>query len=114
LDYLRESVPSISNLLRPKLTCRFTEWIITATSSPFDESPDVLVEDILNQLRTQADYGVSSSQPSCAAGLKPIIVDYCVGSYERRRKSDETVSIGQAFSHYINRIVSHSSDRFTQ
>ncbi|KAF4998967.1 hypothetical protein FGRMN_2766 [Fusarium graminum] len=79
------------------------KWIITATSSPFDESPDVLVVEILNQLAQQAEYGGSKSLPSFANDLVPVIVNHCISSYERRKR-DDTPSIGQTFSHYINGI----------
>ncbi|KAF5671259.1 ankyrin unc44 [Fusarium heterosporum] len=86
------------------------EWIITATSSSFDGTPDSLVGDILNHLAKKAEYGGVESQPMSAEDLVPVIVDYCIGSYERRQKS-EGISIGQTFSHFINKIVSHHFDR---
>ncbi|KAF9768912.1 hypothetical protein IL306_013735, partial [Fusarium sp. DS 682] len=45
------------------------DWIITATSSPFDNSPDTLVEEILTQLSKQAEYGGSRAQPVSADEL---------------------------------------------
>ncbi|KAG5752874.1 hypothetical protein H9Q70_004509 [Fusarium xylarioides] len=79
-------------------------WIITATSSPFKSSPDTLVDEILNLLSKQTEYGGSRAQPANAAELVPVIIDHCVGSYERRPIENKRISIGQTFSHYINRI----------
>ncbi|KAG5811660.1 hypothetical protein H9Q74_004545 [Fusarium xylarioides] len=81
-----------------------TDWVITATSSPLGGSPDMLVEEILNSLRKQGEYGGSGPQPVSAAELVPAIIDHCIGSYERRPNDGERLSIGQTFSHYINRI----------
>ncbi|KAG5780783.1 hypothetical protein H9Q73_005547 [Fusarium xylarioides] len=81
-----------------------TDWIITATSSPFKSSPDTLVDEILNLLSKQTEYGGSRAQPANAAELVPVIIDHCVGSYERRPIENKRISIGQTFSHYINRI----------
>ncbi|KAF5565383.1 het-6-heterokaryon incompatibility [Fusarium napiforme] len=81
-----------------------TDWVITATSSPLDGSPDILVEEILNSLSKQGEYGGSGAQPVSAAELVPAIIDHCIGSYERRPSDGEHLSIGQNFSHYINRI----------
>ncbi|EWY84207.1 hypothetical protein FOYG_13970 [Fusarium oxysporum NRRL 32931] len=80
------------------------DWIITATSSPFDNSPDALVEDILNQLSKQAEYGGSHALPVSATELVPIIIDHCIGSYEKKPNESNRISIGQTFSHYINSI----------
>ncbi|KAF5570167.1 ankyrin [Fusarium phyllophilum] len=80
------------------------DWIITATSSPFTSSPDTLVDEILNQLSKQAEYGGSRAQSVSAAELIPVIIDHCIGSYERRPPDSGHISIGQTFSHYINRI----------
>jgi tRNA G10 N-methylase Trm11 len=88
-----------------KLTHRFEDWIITATSSPFENSPDALVEDILNQLSKQAEYGGSHALPVSATELVPVIIDHCIGSYEKKPNESNRISIGQTFSHYINSIV---------
>ncbi|KAF5720983.1 ankyrin [Fusarium mundagurra] len=80
------------------------DWIITTTSSPFTNSPDTLVDEILNQLSKQAEYGGSRAQPMSAAELVPVIIDHCIGSYERRPLDSGHISIGQTFSHYINKI----------
>ncbi|KAF5581079.1 ankyrin unc44 [Fusarium pseudoanthophilum] len=87
-------------------------WIITSTSSPFDSSPDVLVDDILSVLSKQAEYGGSRAQPIFAADLVHVIVDHCIGSYERRPDDSRRISIGQTFSHYINRIGRKETNLF--
>ncbi|KAF5985664.1 1-alkyl-2-acetylglycerophosphocholine esterase [Fusarium coicis] len=80
------------------------DWIITATSSPFTSSPDTLVKEVLNQLSKQAEYGGSRAQPVSASELVPVIIDHCIGLYEKRPQDAGRISIGQTFSHYINRI----------
>ncbi|KAF5692443.1 hypothetical protein FDENT_2965 [Fusarium denticulatum] len=87
-------------------------WIITSTSSPLDDSPDALVDDILNLLSNQAEYGGSRAQPVSAAELVPVIVDHCIGSYDRRPNYAGRISIGQTFSHYINRIGRDETNLF--
>ncbi|CZR43998.1 uncharacterized protein FPRO_13806 [Fusarium proliferatum ET1] len=81
-----------------------TDWVITATSSPLSGNPDILVEEILNSLSKQGEYGGSGAQPVSAAELVPAIIDHCIGSYERRPNDSERIYIRQTFSHYINRI----------
>ncbi|CCT75124.1 related to ankyrin [Fusarium fujikuroi IMI 58289] len=81
-----------------------TNCVITATSSPLGGSPDLLVEEILNSLSKQGEYGGSGAQPATASELVPAIIDHCIGSYERRSNDGERISVGQTLSHYINRI----------
>ncbi|KAI1066726.1 hypothetical protein LB506_012110 [Fusarium annulatum] len=81
-----------------------TDWIITATSLPFTSSPDTLVEEILNQLDKQAEYGSSRAQSESTSDLVPVIIDHCIGLYEKRPNDAGRISIGQTFSHYINGI----------
>ncbi|KAK2675010.1 Ankyrin repeat [Fusarium oxysporum f. sp. vasinfectum] len=88
------------------------DWIITATSSPFTNSPDTLVEEVLNQLSKQAEYGGSRAQPVLASELVPVIIDHCIGLYEKRPNDAGRISIGQTFSHYINRIGRNETTLF--
>ncbi|TVY68341.1 Ankyrin-3 [Fusarium oxysporum f. sp. cubense] len=88
------------------------DWIITATSSPFTNSPDTLVEEVLNQLSKQAEYGGSRAQPVLASELAPVIIDHCIGLYEKRPNDAGRISIGQTFSHYINRIGRNETTLF--
>ncbi|KAF4943187.1 hypothetical protein FGADI_13572 [Fusarium gaditjirri] len=111
--YLKETEDASSNFRRNQWTVvRVNQlwiwtiakkWVITATSSPFDNRPDALVDEILNLLSRQADSGGGRAQPVSADQLVPVIIDYCVGSYERSPK-DNKISIGQTFSRYINSI----------
>ncbi|KAF5697891.1 ankyrin protein [Fusarium globosum] len=87
-------------------------WIITSTSSLLDNSSDVLVDDILNLLSKKAEYGGSRAQPVSATQLVPFIIDYCIGSYDRRPNNTGRISIGQTFSHYINRIGRNETNLF--
>ncbi|KAF4499446.1 het-6-heterokaryon incompatibility [Fusarium agapanthi] len=80
-------------------------WTVsTTTSSPLGGSPDSLVEEILNSLSKQGEYGGSGAQPVSASELLPAIIDHCIGSYERRPSDGKRIFIGQTLSHYINRI----------
>ncbi|KAM5363840.1 hypothetical protein ACJZ2D_011816 [Fusarium nematophilum] len=80
------------------------KWLITATSCSFDDNHDTLVEEILAQLSKQAEYGGSASQPGSVADMSRLIVDYCVGAYERRPTPEGQVSSRQVFSNYMNQI----------
>ncbi|KAM0221246.1 hypothetical protein ACHAQD_005600 [Fusarium lateritium] len=80
------------------------KWIITASSCSLDDSQETLVEGILRQLKKQVEYGGSDSQPGTTEAMKELIVEYCVASYERKPIQEPKMSIGQIFSHYMNRI----------
>lgn len=86
---------------------------------------DVLVQGILDRLSKQADYGGLKSQPKSADDMSKLIVEYCIGSYERSPESEEQrasthsdslnnhkkqrLSISQIYSNYLNRIVPNIS-----
>ncbi|KAI9896675.1 hypothetical protein N3K66_008847 [Trichothecium roseum] len=82
------------------------KWLLTASSYPVDGSKEGLLQDILEELRSQGDYGGSQSLPKTAPDMSDYIVEYCVASYERKRKAEKTDdrSIRQLFSHSINLI----------
>ncbi|KAF5630081.1 het-6-heterokaryon incompatibility [Fusarium sp. NRRL 52700] len=82
----------------PELTQSLQDWAITATSSPLGGSPDILVEEILNSLSKQGEYCGSGAQPVSAAELVPVIIDRCIGSYERRPNGGERLFIGRELS----------------
>lgn len=88
------------------LTCDLVEWILSASSCSLDDNHDNLVEGVLDQLNNQAEYGGNRSQPESADAMAKIIVDYCVGSYDRKPKSKTRMSISQIFSNYMNSIAS--------
>ncbi|KAF5012599.1 hypothetical protein FDECE_1366 [Fusarium decemcellulare] len=105
--FLGRDTPGRWTLLRVNQVWVWTiedEWLITATSCLLDDSHDALVEGILNELSKQAESGGSGSQPGSATDMSRLIVNYCVGSYERRPKPQGQMSIGQTFSNYMNRI----------
>ncbi|KAM0264853.1 hypothetical protein ACHAPA_008102 [Fusarium lateritium] len=52
----------------------------------------------------RVEYGGSDSQPGTTEAMKELIVEYCVASYERKPIQEPKMSIGQIFSHYMNRI----------
>ncbi|CAI6091893.1 unnamed protein product [Clonostachys chloroleuca] len=61
------------------------EWLITATSVVFDNEHD-------------------TSQPQSVADMSKLVVEYCIGSYERQPKPQELISIGKIFSQYVNQL----------
>ncbi len=99
--------------------------MITTTSHPIDDTHENLVMDILEHLSKQVEDGGSRSQPTSVAEMSRIIVDFCINTYERRRKQKDDqigqdkahiskkdtqnniqeLSIRQIFSRYINKIV---------
>ncbi|CAG9982986.1 unnamed protein product [Clonostachys byssicola] len=90
------------------------KWLITATSVVFDDEHDTLVEGILNQFRKQTASGGSSSQPKSAADMSKLVVDYCIGSYERQPKPVGLISIGKVFSQYINQLGRQETSLFDE
>ncbi|KAK1716731.1 uncharacterized protein BDZ83DRAFT_734000 [Colletotrichum acutatum] len=102
------------------------KWLITANSCLFDESGDALVQGILDQLSKQAEYGGRKSQPGSASEMGKLIIEYCIGSYERRPEfegqaaeiitnvaasvdqqepsSVKQLSIGQIYSNHMNKV----------
>lgn len=88
---------------------RCPEWLITSTSCATDPAQDSLVKEILEYLNKQTDNGSHWRGPSSAAEMSRFIVNYCVGTYDRKRKGGgllkEERSIRQIFSDYMNQIV---------
>ncbi|KAF4475281.1 Ankyrin-1 [Colletotrichum fructicola Nara gc5] len=80
------------------------KWLITANSCVFDNSHGDLVEEILDQVSKQTEYGGSWSQPGSAVEMSRLIVEYCMGHYEKRPKAAIPMSIGQMFSNHMNQI----------
>ena len=62
------------------------EWLITSTSCASSAERDRLVTDILDHLRRQTENGSHWCGPSSATEMSKVIVDYCVGAYDRKRK----------------------------
>lgn len=90
------------------------EWLITASPHPLDDKKNTLVEGILDHLSKQREDGGSRSQPGSTFEMSELIVEYCIGSYERRPNSSrqtlgsQLLSIRQMFSNSINIIVRKS------
>ncbi|KAG5760665.1 hypothetical protein H9Q72_011228 [Fusarium xylarioides] len=80
------------------------KWLITATSYNPEPTSATLDQEILKQFRQQGQSTGSSSQPRSATEMSRFIVQHCIGSYDRPPPSGCPVSIGQAFSHFLNRI----------
>ncbi|SPO05269.1 uncharacterized protein DNG_07956 [Cephalotrichum gorgonifer] len=64
-------------------------WLITSGSHSIDGTKDSLLTGILNNLSRQADVGGRHSQPRNPEEMSKIIVDYCIGLYERAQPSQE-------------------------
>ncbi|KAF5491319.1 Ankyrin-3 [Colletotrichum fructicola] len=80
------------------------KWLITATSCLLDDKPRTLVDEILCQLEKKVEYGGTWSQPQSVLDMSKLLIEYCVGSYERKPESDCPVSIAQTFSNHVNEI----------
>ncbi|KAG5768337.1 hypothetical protein H9Q72_004105 [Fusarium xylarioides] len=107
---LCESTSSGSGLFR----MHSADWIITATSSPIGSNPDALVEEILMALSKQQDSGGPDTQVESVDKLASLIIDHCIGSYDRRPSGDSLLSIAHAFSHFINRIGRNGTSLFQE
>ncbi|KAK1496695.1 hypothetical protein CCUS01_13274 [Colletotrichum cuscutae] len=105
------------------------KWLITTNSCLFGESDGALVQDVLDQLNKQAEYGGRKSQPGSAVEMSRLIVEHCIGSYDRRPKLEgqlvdnktsfistvpsvnqkdllavKELSIGQIYSNHMNKV----------
>ncbi|KAI6758608.1 hypothetical protein HG530_010848 [Fusarium avenaceum] len=65
------------------------EWLITSTSCATNDIRDNLVTDILEHLRRQVENGSREFGPISASEMSRVIVDYCIGTYDRKRKSQD-------------------------
>lgn len=65
------------------------EWLITSTSCATNDIRDNLVTDILEHLRRQVENGSREFGPISASEISRVIVDYCIGTYDRKRKSQD-------------------------
>ncbi|SCB63976.1 unnamed protein product [Fusarium graminearum] len=87
------------------------KWLITASSEQVVDGKDELLKGILHHLRKQVETQGSHSQPSSVSAMGNFIVNYCIGSYERQRetenrdpKAESQLSIRQIYSNEINTI----------
>jgi hypothetical protein len=76
----------------------------------------MLVDGLLDQITKQGDFGQGFAQLKTTDDLKRSLVEYCIGSYERRPKQKEKEvqrlkrpSPRQAFFQYIGKIVTQLS-----
>ncbi|KAI0885870.1 uncharacterized protein GGS22DRAFT_188159 [Annulohypoxylon maeteangense] len=82
------------------------DLLITATTHPVDKEEDSLLTDILEYLGKRGEAGGSHSQPSSAVDMSKLLVDYCIGFYEREQVDHEpNQSIGQIYFDAINEIA---------
>ncbi|CAJ0546994.1 Ff.00g016210.m01.CDS01 [Fusarium sp. VM40] len=63
------------------------KWLITSTSCATNDIRDNLVTDILEHLRRQVENGSRRIGPTSASEMSRVIVDYCIGTYDRKRRS---------------------------
>ncbi|KAJ4226298.1 hypothetical protein NW759_004884 [Fusarium solani] len=61
------------------------KWLITSTSCATNDIRDNLVTDILGHLQRQVENGSRRLGPTSATEMSRVIVDYCIGTYERKR-----------------------------
>ncbi|CAH0023250.1 unnamed protein product [Clonostachys rhizophaga] len=87
------------------------KWLITATWDPIDGMEETLPQGIIDDIRKQAKIRGKRYQPYSPLYMSKLLVDYCIGSYERARipadkdpEHEQQVSIRQIFSNYINTI----------
>ncbi|RMI95255.1 hypothetical protein CDV36_016417, partial [Fusarium kuroshium] len=62
------------------------KWLITSTSCAANDIRDNLVTDILEHLQKQVRNGSRQSGPTSATEMSRIIVDFCIGTYDKKRK----------------------------
>uniref|UniRef100_A0A8H7NC66 Ankyrin repeat protein n=1 Tax=Bionectria ochroleuca TaxID=29856 RepID=A0A8H7NC66_BIOOC len=87
------------------------KWLITATWDPIDGTEETLPQGIIDDIRKQSKIRGKRYQPYSPFYMSKLLVDYCIGSYERARiptdkdpEHEQQVSIRQIFSNYINTI----------
>ncbi|CAH0051314.1 unnamed protein product [Clonostachys solani] len=87
------------------------KWLITATWDPIDGIEETLPQGIIDHIRKQAKVRGKRYQPHNAFYMSKLLVDFCIGSYERARiptdkdpEHEQQVSIRQIFSNYMNTI----------
>ncbi|KAI1097263.1 hypothetical protein F4804DRAFT_328090 [Jackrogersella minutella] len=90
--------------------------LITSTTHPVDKTEDSLLLNILDYISRRAEVGGRHSQPSSAVEMSKLLVDYCVGFYEReheQERADQTNrSIRQIFSNAINKNAIKEADLY--
>ncbi|KAI8160277.1 Ankyrin-3 [Colletotrichum sp. SAR 10_70] len=98
-------------------------WLISASSHPIDDREDEVLNGILDLLQEQGEDGVSDLQPGSVTEMSQLIVDHCVGFYERTprkydderpedRKLESFPSIRQTYSRFINSLARNEVDLF--
>ncbi|KAI2611831.1 hypothetical protein GGR54DRAFT_340844 [Hypoxylon sp. NC1633] len=108
------------------------KWLISATSHPVDDVEQLWIDGFIEYLDKQARVGGAQSQPESTKDMMKTIVDYCIGSYERKRTFDDFAprirdsngdreanwkdgpSIRQLFSDYINYIGRKETSLFDE
>ncbi|KAM6534117.1 hypothetical protein FALCPG4_007054 [Fusarium falciforme] len=65
------------------------KWLITSTSCATNDIRDNLVTDILGHLQRQVENGSRQLGPTSAAEMSQVIVDYCIGTYDRKRRRQD-------------------------
>lgn len=69
------------------------EWVISATSPPVDDEEPPWVDGFIEHLGRRADVGGVQSQPESAEEMVKVMVDYCIGSYERPPPKESTTEV---------------------
>ncbi|KPM44196.1 hypothetical protein AK830_g2319 [Neonectria ditissima] len=87
-NYLPREGPNTWRLLRVSqlwIWIIADKWLITSTSCATGAVRDSLVVEILEHLQKETENGNHWCGPSSATEMSRVIVDYCIGAYDRKR-----------------------------
>ncbi|ETS82476.1 hypothetical protein PFICI_04352 [Pestalotiopsis fici W106-1] len=104
------------------------KWLISATSHQPDDYEQSWIDGFIQHLNQRLATGGTQPQPATTSEMIKVMVDYCIGFYERRRvwedltpktdtqKDDEAekLSMRQIFSNHINFIGRRETNLFEE
>ncbi|KAM0238882.1 hypothetical protein ACHAP5_008571 [Fusarium lateritium] len=65
------------------------KWLISCSSSTTNEENDDLMTNVLKYLDNEVESGSCHSQPTSANDMSRAIADYCIYTYEKKRKGED-------------------------
>ena len=65
-------------------------WLISSTSSTMNHENGDFVTNVLKYLNNEVESGSSQTQPTSANDMSRAIADYCIYTYEKKRKEEDT------------------------
>ncbi|KAJ4127730.1 hypothetical protein NW768_008002 [Fusarium equiseti] len=65
-------------------------WLISCTSSTMNHENDDLVTSVLKYLNNEVESGSCQRQPNSANDMSRAIADYCIYTYEKKRKDENS------------------------